>query len=104
MQRVLNVYKKGCPMTLAGAFRLLRKPLAVAAVIATLFISSEANAGWRSRYAPWGGSSGGSSSGGSSGGVPEIDAGAAAGAVTLLTGGIFLLRDRLNARKKNSEE
>lgn len=102
---------KGLSMSLTRVLCSLRKPLAIATVLATLSLSSEANAGWFTRllgggHSNSGGSSsggGGSSGGSSGGGVPEIDAGAAAGAITLLAGSVLMLRDRFNLRPKRPE-
>ena len=59
-----------------------------------------ANDAFARGWGGWGGW-GGSSSSGSSGSVPEIGTGAAAGALALLTGGAFLLKDRFFSAKND---
>jgi hypothetical protein len=61
-------------------------------------LSNDASASWNWG---WGGSNG---RGGSGGSVPEIGAGSAASALGLLTGGIYMLKDRFLATRSNKTD
>lgn len=87
-------------MTAARLASAVRKTLALAVVLTVIGSASTAEAGWswRSWYFR-----GGSGCGGGSSAVPEIDAGSAGAALTLLMGGVLMLRDRYSIRREQNK-
>jgi hypothetical protein len=75
------------------------------ALLATVFSSAPVFAGWSggNGYNMIGGGGSTTTTTSSASGVPEIDASVAAGAISLLVGGVFLLRDRLGVRRQSRE-
>jgi hypothetical protein len=79
-------------------------PVLVAGAVLTL-LSNDASAwDWGGWGGGWGGNSDGCSCGGGGGSVPEIGAGSAASALGLLTGGIYMLKDRFLAARSNKTD
>lgn len=92
-------------MKTSNVARFVRKFAALAVVVTVIGTTSQAHAGWswfKGSGGPIGGGCGCGGTGGASG-VPEIDAGAAAGALSLLFGGVMLLRDKVTSRRQEQE-